>query len=141
MIGKLRLRARRLVGPTRNDTASTPNRLGDVLHLDNNFLRDVGLSSLPSVDSDLVLRLAYEILEQRVGEELAEQMSDEQLDEFEGFIDRDDEPEALAWLERHFPQYRNTVRSQLEALKEEIRASAPAMIEEARRRPIGGADD
>ena len=41
----------------------------------------------------------YETLEMRVGMRLAEQMTNEQLDEFERFIDANDEAGALKWLE------------------------------------------
>jgi hypothetical protein len=71
----------------------------------------------------------YETLELRVGMRLAEQMSDAQLDEFEGFIDRNDESGALHWLETNFPDYKQVVADELEKLKGEVKAQAPAIIE------------
>jgi hypothetical protein len=59
---------------------------------------------------------------------LAEQMTNEQLDEFEGFIDRNDEAGALKWLETNFPDYKQVVSSELDNLKSEIKASAPQIV-------------
>jgi hypothetical protein len=71
----------------------------------------------------------YETLEMRVGMKLAEQMTNEQLDEFEGFIDRNDEPGALKWLETNFPHYKDVVAQELEKLKGEVKAAAPQILE------------
>jgi hypothetical protein len=60
---------------------------------------------------------------------LAEQMTDAQLDEFEGFIDRNDEAGALKWLETNFPDYKQVVADELEKLKSEIKQQAPAIIQ------------
>src|SRR6185437_15841470 len=71
----------------------------------------------------------YETLELRVGMKLAEQMSDAQLDEFESFIDKNDEAGALKWLETNFPDYKKVVADELEKLKAEIKQQAPAIME------------
>jgi hypothetical protein len=60
---------------------------------------------------------------------LAEQMSDAQLDEFEGFIDRNDEAGALKWLETNFPDYKQVVADELDKLKAEIKQQAPAIMQ------------
>jgi hypothetical protein len=64
----------------------------------------------------------------RVGMKLAEQMTNEQLDEFESYIDRQDEAGALKWLETNFPNYKDVVASQLELLKAEIKSAAPQIV-------------
>lgn len=96
--------------------------------LDNNFLEELGLSALPEQDKGAMLNHIYETLEMRVGMKLAEQMTNEQLDEFEGFIDRNDEPGALKWLETNFPNYKQVVADELEKLKSEVKASAPQIL-------------
>jgi hypothetical protein len=70
----------------------------------------------------------YETLELRVGMRLADQMSDSQLDEFEGFIDRNDESGALKWLESNFPHYKDVVGEELDKIKSEIRGQAPEIL-------------
>jgi hypothetical protein len=96
--------------------------------LDDNLLKELGLGALPADEKNRMLAHIYETLEMRVGMKLAEQMSNEQLDEFEGFIDRNDEAGALKWLETNFPNYKQVVADELEVLKAEIRAAAPQIV-------------
>jgi hypothetical protein len=56
-------------------------------------------------------------------------MTDAQLDEFEAFIDKNDEAGALHWLETNFPNYKQVVADELEKLKGEIRAQAPMIVQ------------
>lgn len=97
--------------------------------LDDDLLRELGLGALPPAEKNKMLAHIYETLELRVGMKLAEQMSDAQLDEFEGFIDRNDETGALKWLETNFPNYKDVVADELEKLKAEIKEQAPAIVE------------
>lgn len=96
--------------------------------LDNALLEELGLGTLPAEEKNRMLSHIYETLEMRVGMKLAEQMTNEQLDEFEGFIDNNDEAGALKWLETNFPNYKQVVADELEKLKTEIRASADQII-------------
>lgn len=57
--------------------------------LDNNLLEELGLGVLPANEKNRMLAHIYETLEMRVGMKLAESMSNEQLDEFERFIEGD----------------------------------------------------
>ena len=70
----------------------------------------------------------YETLEMRVGMELAKQMTDAQLNEFEEFINRNDEAGALKWLETNFPNYKDVVAQEFEKLKAEIKQVAPQIV-------------
>ena len=96
--------------------------------LDDNLLKELGLGSLPVEEKNKMLAHIYETLEMRVGMKLAEKMTDEQLDEFEGFIDRNDEAGALKWLEGNFPNYKQVVAEELDKLKAEISAAAPQIV-------------
>jgi hypothetical protein len=100
-----------------------------MFQLDDNLLRELGLGDLPSAEKNKMLAHIYETLELRVGMKLAEQMTDEQLDEFEGFIDRNDEAGALKWLETNFPHYKEVVADELEKLKSEVKQQAPAIMQ------------
>jgi Protein of unknown function (DUF5663) len=97
--------------------------------LDDEFLQELGLGDLPPEEKNKMLAHIYETLELRVGMRLAEQMTDEQLNEFEGYIDRKDEAGALKWLEGNFPNYKNVVAEELEKLKAEISSNAAAIVE------------
>ncbi len=113
-------------------SASVPSASGTKFQLDDNLLQQIGLGGLPPVEKNKMLAHIYETLELRVGMKLAEQMSDEQLDEFEAFIDRNDDAGALKWLETNFPNYKQVVADELEKLKSEIKAQAPAIMEATR---------
>lgn len=100
-----------------------------MFQLDDNLLKELGLGGLPAAEKNKMLAHIYETLELRVGMRLAEKMTDAQLDEFEGYIDRNDEDGALKWLETNFPNYKDTVAEELNKLKEEIKNQAPAIME------------
>jgi predicted RNA-binding Zn ribbon-like protein len=96
--------------------------------LDDNLLKELGLGSLPAEEKNKMLAHIYETLEMRVGMKLAEQMSNEQLDEFESFINNNDEAGALKWLETNFPNYKQVVADELETLKAEIKSQAAQIL-------------
>jgi hypothetical protein len=99
-----------------------------MIKLDDNLLIELGLGTLPPEEKKKMLAHVYETLEMRVGMRLAEQMTDAQLDEFEQFINRNDEAGALHWLETNFPHYKEVVADEFEKLKVEIRQVAPEII-------------
>jgi predicted RNA-binding Zn ribbon-like protein len=97
--------------------------------LDDNLLKELGLGSLPPEEKNKMLAHIYETLEMRVGMKLAQQMTNEQLDEFEQFINQKDEAGALKWLETNFPNYKQVVADELQNLKDEIKTSAAQIVE------------
>jgi len=99
-----------------------------MIKLDDNLLQELGLGSLPPEEKKKMLAHIYETLEMRVGMELAKQMTDQQLSEFEAFIGRNDEAGALHWLETNFPNYKEVVAAEFEKLKLEIRQVAPQIV-------------
>lgn len=96
--------------------------------LDNDFLVSLGLGALPPEEKNKMLAHIYDTLEMRVGMKLAEQMSEQQLSDFEKFIDSNDESGALKWLETNFPNYKQVVADELEKLKSEISSVAPQIL-------------
>ncbi|MDO8592089.1 MAG: DUF5663 domain-containing protein [bacterium] len=100
-----------------------------MFQLDDNLLQQLGLGTLPPAEKNKMLAHIYETLELRVGMKLAEQMTDAQLDEFEKFIDSNNEAGALKWLETNFPNYKQVVADELEKLKAEIKEQAPSIVE------------
>ncbi len=100
-----------------------------MIRIDDSLLEELGLIVLPKPERDALLKQIYETLEMRVGMRLAERMSDQQLDEFERFIDTNDESGALTWLETNFPDYKQVVASELDKLKVEIKQDSSKIIE------------
>jgi hypothetical protein len=102
-----------------------------MLKLDNNLLEELGLGSLPEDQKKGMLQHIYETLELRVGTQLANQMTDKQLQEFEQFIDaggEESQAQALHWLETNLPNYKQVVNDVFEALKVEIKQMAPQIV-------------
>jgi len=102
-----------------------------MFRLDDELLKELGLSDLPPQEKTKMFNHIYETLEMRVGTKLADQMSDDQLNEFESFIDKNDEAGALKWLETNFPNYKQVVADELENLKNEIKQVAPQILASA----------
>jgi predicted RNA-binding Zn ribbon-like protein len=100
-----------------------------MIRIDENLLIELGLGALPATEKQPFLKHIYETLEMRVGMKLAEQMTEAQLDEFEAFIDTNDEAGALKWLESNFPDYKQVVVQELEKLKAEIKQDAQKILE------------
>lgn len=75
-----------------------------MFQLDDNFLKDLGLEQLPEEQKRAFLQHIYEELELRVGTKLSDGLSDQQLDEFEGIIDRKEDAVAQ-WLTANAPNY------------------------------------
>lgn len=98
------------------------------LKIDNNLLDQLGLGALPSTEKSGLLKHIYETLEMRVGMRLADQMSNEQLDEFEQYFNAQDDAGAFKWLETNFPNYKDIVAEEFEKLKSEVAASAPQIL-------------
>lgn len=103
--------------------------------LDNALLEELGLGALLAEEKNRMLGHIYETLEMRVGMKLAEQMTNDQLDEFESYIDKNDEAGALKWLESNFPNYKQVVADELEKLKTEIKASSEQIVAASQQPP------
>jgi hypothetical protein len=99
-----------------------------MLKIDDNLLQELGLANLPADDKRGLLSHIYETLEMRVGMRLADQMSNEQLDEFETYFEAKDDAGAFKWLETNFPNYKEIVNEEFEKLKVEVGQSAPHIL-------------
>src|ERR1700690_3787642 len=99
-----------------------------MIKIDNALLDEVGLASLPDTEKNSFLNHLYETLEMRVGIRLADQMSNEQLDEFERYFEAKDDAGAFKWLETNFPNYKDIVQEEFDKLKAEITQTAPQIL-------------
>ncbi len=99
-----------------------------MIKLDENLLVELGLGGLSPEEKHKMFGHILETLEMRVGMKLAERMTNNQLDEFESFLDTNNEAGALRWLETNFPDYKQVVVNELESLKIEIKQAAPQII-------------
>lgn len=77
-----------------------------MFQLDDQFLKDLGLDQLPEDQRQAFLEHIYSELELRVGTRLSEGLSDEQLAQFESFVDRNDD-KVREWIGANAPDYQN----------------------------------
>jgi Protein of unknown function (DUF5663) len=99
-----------------------------MIQINDALLNEIGLGSLPQEDRRGLLNHIYETLELRVGMRLADQMSNEQLDEFEKYFEARDDKGAFNWLETNFPNYKDIVQQEFDKLKAEVAQSAPQIL-------------
>jgi hypothetical protein len=99
-----------------------------MLKIDNTLLEEVGLAALPASEKNSFLKHIYETLEMRVGLRLADQMTNQQLDEFEKYFEAKDDAGAFKWLETNFPNYKEIVQQEFDKLKGEVAQSAPQIL-------------
>ncbi|HVA11162.1 MAG TPA: DUF5663 domain-containing protein [Candidatus Dormibacteraeota bacterium] len=99
-----------------------------MLKIDNSLLEEVGLGGLPDSEKNSFLKHIYETLEMRVGVRLADQMTNQQLDEFEQYFEAKDDAGAFQWLETNFPNYKDIVQQEFDKLKTEVSQTAPQIL-------------
>ena len=95
-----------------------------MFQLDDKFLEEVGLGGLPDDQKQAFLAYFREQLEYRVGTRLSEGLSETQLEEFESFIDRDEE-RVDKWLTANTPDYLN------DPVWNQIHSGAPKDVNES----------
>ncbi len=88
-----------------------------MFQLDDQFLKDLGLDQLPEDQKQAFKDHIYSELELRVGVRLSNGLSEEQLGEFESFVDRKDD-KVQAWVAANAPNYAS------DPAYEQLRASA-----------------
>lgn len=94
-----------------------------MFQLDDKFLQDVGLGELPADQKQAFLDHFREQLELRVGTRLSDGLSDAQLEEFESFIDRNEE-KVNGWVAANVPDYQN------DQIYQQLKSGAPENIPE-----------
>jgi len=87
------------------------------MEFDEKFLKEVGLSAMGEAEKQAFLEYVQEELEVRIGEEIAEGMSEEKMREFE---EAETDEAAEAWLRTNRPNYKEIVAKTMADLKAEI---------------------
>lgn len=95
------------------------------MEFDENFLQEMGLSSMPEDQKKAFLEYVEEELEVRIGERIAQGLTEVQLNQFDQITDQ---AEAAKWLEVNRPDYRDIVNRTIDEMKEEIRANHDRLV-------------
>lgn len=93
--------------------------------VDDDFMQEVGLTTMPEPERGEFMKQAQEELEVRVGRALGEKLNDEQLDEFNNMEDAN---VALSWLGAVVPNYRELVNLVIDEFKRELKASSQEIL-------------
>lgn len=95
-----------------------------MFQLNDDFLKELGLDGLPEEQRTAFLKHIYSELEQRVGEQLSQGLTDAQLNEFTTIIDQ--APGAVdGFLAAHAPNYQQEPMYQ--RLLQALQAANPAV--------------
>ncbi|HET6746487.1 MAG TPA: DUF5663 domain-containing protein [Candidatus Saccharimonadales bacterium] len=102
------------------------------IQIDDNFMSDLGLANASDDQKQALMTQILQTLEMRVGTRLAEELSDEQIDEFERLAPaEDDAPEVVEqkqtqmteWLKANHPNHEAVIAEELDTLKGELATS------------------
>jgi hypothetical protein len=108
-----------------------------IVQLDETFLDELGLSNATDDQKREFIDKALETLQMRVGARLAENLTDEQMDEFEHLTPQEtDAPEVVEqkqqqmteWLQRNNPNQDEIVTEEFNKLKNELKSSLGAVF-------------
>jgi hypothetical protein len=98
---------------------------------DNQIISDLGLTGLSEDQQMAMLATVYSTLNSRVGIKIADNLTEEQLDQFQKISETGDDAKAQEWLEANVPNYTQLVTEELEAVKKDIIANANDMLSTA----------
>lgn len=108
------------------------------LALDDNFLNDVGLGNATPEQKQALVQRLLETLELRVGTRLAEELSEEQVDEFETMTPAESDPQEIVvqkqqlleeWLKANHPNHEDVIAEELEILKQELKSGLDSVMD------------
>ncbi|WP_410633050.1 tetratricopeptide repeat protein [Amycolatopsis sp. cmx-4-83] len=105
------------------------------IELNSELLRELGLEPHSDEETRMLLDEFYTELEREVGTAISRLMLHEQLDEFEEYIDSNDEESATAFLGDMIPEHRTIVFEKFDDLKARIRAGTFVLSSFGENRP------
>lgn len=106
------------------------------LQIDDTFLSDLGLGNASDEQKQAFMRKVLETLELRVGTRLAEELTDEQVEEFEKIAPTEtDSPEVVEekqqqmdqWLKANHPDQEKVIAEEFDKLKKELATGLDAI--------------
>ncbi|MBQ3452604.1 hypothetical protein IJG28_00145 [Candidatus Saccharibacteria bacterium] len=95
------------------------------MEFNEQFLQEMGLSSMPEEQKQKFLDYVQEELEIRIGRRISKGLTEVQLNEFDMIKDQ---AEATKWLEKNRPDYREIVERTINEMKAEIRANRNRLV-------------
>jgi hypothetical protein len=76
-----------------------------MFQVDDTFLEELGIKDIPEAQREKMRAQLTEELEDRIGEKVMANLSEEQITEFEGLFTQDDSHQHR-WLQKNMPEYK-----------------------------------
>lgn len=102
-----------------------------VLQVDDQFLQAMGMGNLPDEAKEKAIGDILYVLNSRIGERLADQFTEAQLDEVNSLAlaDKDDDQEALmSWLQKNVPNYGQILEEEAQKLCDETSSAVDDVV-------------
>ena len=95
------------------------------MQFDENFLKEMGLSSMPEDKKQDFLNYLQEELETRIGRCISKGLTEEQLQKFDALTDTE---EVSKWLKENRPDYHDIVNHTIEEMKQAIEQNRDKLL-------------
>ncbi len=95
------------------------------MEFNEKFLQEMGLSAMPADQKAKFLEYVQRELEIRIGERVSKGLTEFQLNEFDNITEPQ---EAIKWLEKNRPDYREIVDRTIKEMKDEIRENRNKLV-------------
>ncbi len=96
------------------------------MRIDDVFMKEVGLGEMPDDERQAFMDHAEEELEVRVGHAVSQELSEQQLRDFEEI---DEGGQAAAWLKINVPNFREIVSNVVQGFKDELITERARILE------------
>jgi hypothetical protein len=98
--------------------------------IDDAFLNDLGLGNIATEQKKALVGQLLETLQLRVGERLSQDLTDEQIANFERVTANEEgsADAALEWLQTNNPNYPAIVNEETEKLKQDLRTNLDTVV-------------
>lgn len=99
------------------------------LPVDEQFLSEMGLAGLPDDAKQAALGNILQTLNLRVAQRIADNLSEDQMDEFDRLTEGEPDEEALSnWLKKQVPNYNELINEEAGKMREEAMAVKNAVM-------------
>lgn len=100
------------------------------IQLDEDFLNDIGLGNASPEKKKAFVEQILEVLQMRVGDRLGEDLTEEQLSDFERVVGAAEDSGLAAeeWLKANNPRYEEIISEELAILGRELRADIDTVV-------------
>lgn len=89
------------------------------------IIEELGIDKLTPEEQKTAFESIFRNLNYRIGRRLGEQLSEEEVKEFQDLFQQSGDPGVLAELERRYPNLDQIFQEELNAIKESVKAILP----------------